>query len=428
MSGVIDLGVVTPFEPPAAARPVPRRALAAVLALICLVTVTGSAPPRPHSLPTLWAVPVNGNQDSFTVTPGGVYVLSTLGRRRISAYEPRTGKIRWTIPGLDDTAWIGAVSAGVLLTPAFNDGIAQTVALDTATGRQLWRERGDALAIAGGRVLLTEPDPDGPSVRSLRVVDLHSGATTWAYAADDRRTWAAADADTSDRVVIAAEDGQVEVHDLATGRLVAGARMPWPGAANRPDQPNGIGVTGHTLILPGADNSRPTMTVYDTETLRERWHVASPSLSGLYPCGAVMCLNDADGLTGYDEDTGRVLWHRAGAGYASTLHADRLVIENGDEGARRIVADARTGRQLTDLGTGSLAYGYGAGDPVFALSLTRDPPGRTSVGELDERTGAVELRGAVDPPADFCQNAGDVMACLVGGAQLTILDLGAAAS
>ncbi|AGL20587.1 PQQ-binding-like beta-propeller repeat protein [Actinoplanes sp. N902-109] len=421
--GVIDLGVVTPYEPSEPGRP-RLRLIAAVLAVLSLMALTGSAPPRSHALSTLWTIPVNGNEDSFTLTPDGVYVLSSLGARRITAYEPRTGRIRWTRLRPDDTSWIGVVDSGVLVAPAIDDDTTQNIAIDTGTGRQLWRRPGDAVAISAGRVLLTVGDAEGPSIRRLDVVDLHTGTVVWSHPADRRRTWVATGGEHPDRIAVVTADGQVTVHDFGTGRVLAARQLPLAAGTQHPDEPSGIGVAGHSLVLPGPDGDLSTVRLFDLTTLRERWQVSSPSLSGFYECGPVLCLNDANGLTGYDADTGRVLWRRPGDGYAASLGRDRLVIETGSEGARRVLADARTGRELTDLGTGSLGYGYDSDGPFYALFLTRDPPGRTAVGELDEHTGAIELRGALDPSADYCQSAGDLLACITGGGRLTVTAVG----
>ncbi|WP_067507828.1 PQQ-binding-like beta-propeller repeat protein [Actinoplanes sp. TFC3] len=421
--GVIELGVVTPYEPAEPVRPDLRRYLIALVLLLSAGLLTGAAPIPQHSFTTLWRIPINGNEDSFAMNPGGVYVLSSTGERRVTAYDPRTGKIRWTRMVRDSTSWIDAAGGGVLLAPTSDGSTSQTIALEDGTGRELWRQPGDSLTVHAGLVLLIQGDPEMSAVRSLRVVDLHTGTPVWSFTAGRRRTWIATGDTDADRLVVATEDGDVTVHDFGSGRVVTHGWVPWPGAIASPDQPPGVGVAGHTFFLPGTSSEQPAMTMYDTETLHERWRLSSRSIISFYECGPVFCLNDDNGLSVYDQKTGQPLWHRPGEGYAAALHRDRLVLENGI-GARRVLVDARTGRELADLGTSSLSYGDTG--PVYSLALTHQPPGRTAIGELDEHTGRIDLRGALDPAADYCQSTDRLLACYTGGSRLTITEIGRA--
>src|SRR5689334_18184580 len=118
---VIELGLVTgdDEEPRAPARrrirPGDIRILAAVVAVLCVVAVTGSEPPESHAPVTLWSVPLQGGSDSFASEGSNVYVLSTAPgqERSLTAYDLRTGEDRWTTRDVDDATWIGSVTDGV---------------------------------------------------------------------------------------------------------------------------------------------------------------------------------------------------------------------------------------------------------------------------------------------------------------------------
>ncbi|MFI5931513.1 PQQ-binding-like beta-propeller repeat protein [Actinoplanes sp. NPDC051494] len=435
---VIELGLVTGDDdgrPPTAPwRPHPRLLIATVL-VVCLCTISGSVPPRPHPFTELWSVAFRAETDSFVMLGDRVYVLSSDGGRRLTAYEQRTGTIRWTVAGLDDALWVNRAASGVLLLPTGNTtveydlGDGQTgirefapdlVAVDTATGRRLWRRSGEFLAAREGRALLVDWNEPGDAVRAARVIDLRDGTTVWSLSEPGPRTWVAVDDGDPDRVVVVRDGGRVSVHDLADGRLVADGRVPWPEAT---DYSTVLTVTGHTFHIHSAEGDLAGVSVHDTETLREKWHATSTG-GGFYSCGTIMCGNQSNGITGYDRDTGTALWRLRGDGYATELTADRLLVELGTEEAERIMIDTRTGRQLADIGSGRLIAVRGTPGPWYLVNETADPPGRTSVAELDDRTGETLLRGSIGTaPGYACESIGDVLTC--GGPQtLTVTDVG----
>ncbi|MFI5931515.1 PQQ-binding-like beta-propeller repeat protein [Actinoplanes sp. NPDC051494] len=429
---VIELGLVTGDEPRAQPwRPRPRL-LAAAVAILCLLTVTGSAPVRSHSFTELWSVPFQGDADAFTITGDAVYVLSGA---ELTAYEPHTGATRWTVPGLDGVPWIGPVVADTVLLPAgavddssdfggSGSGEAETVAIDAATGRQRWRLRGGIIDLGPGRVLL---GGGRDAAGSLRVVDLRDGSTLWSRTGLGAQTRVAAGTGTADRVVTATAGGRVTVQDAADGRLVATAGALWP--AGGPDTAFDVAVTDHTLHVQRTDYNATTLTVYDTETLTERWRTTRV-INAYYDCGPVMCLVDQLGLAGVDGTTGDRIWFRPGDGFGRPLSTDRILVDRpaggiGLDDLLSALVDSRTGRQLGYLDALELIREPGRPGPAYLIKRrTRQPPGRSAIAELNERTGEVLMRGSIERPLDYsCESAFDVLACVTADARLVVTDL-----
>ncbi|GAA2546177.1 hypothetical protein GCM10010435_14220 [Winogradskya consettensis] len=447
---VIELGLVTgdDEEPRAPARrrvrPGDIRILAAVVAVLCVVAVTGSEPPESHAPVTLWSVPLQGGSDSFASEGSNVYVLSSGegygAQRSLTAYDLRNGTARWSVQGVDDATWIGSVTDGVLTLPAAgttveyenSDGskglreyTRDTIALDTATGQELWRLRGEFFSSGGGRVLLGEWNSEGSTVSSLRVVGLRDGVTAWRRTGSGAQSWVTTNGVLSDRLVTATAEGLVEVLDFADGHVVATQRLPWQPAADSSEQTTELSVEEHTLYLRTVDGDRGRVVAYDTETLRELWRLDSRPFGGFYACGPVMCLNDDNGISGYDPVTGQLRWQRPGGGYAFPLYDDRLVVDEDQDGSRHSVIDGRTGATLTDLGTATLVWSYTDGsDQVYALTRTTQPPGATAVSALDKRTGTLAMRGLIPQVQDYgCQAAEKLLVCATNNAQLSVTDL-----
>lgn len=447
---VIELGLVTdggnpPPEP--ARRPLRhgdlRRVLVAAVAALCVLTVTGSARPEQHGPRQLWSVPFREGGDVFTVAGGTVYVLNTSGNSTLRAYGLHTGAALWSSTELGDATWVGSIESGVMLLPAADttvqfedehgsDGFRQftreTVAVDAATGRQLWRRAGEFSVTTGGRVLLIEWNADGSAARTVHVIDLRDGAPVWSRPAGGVETWVARGTLTgdTDRLLTVTPEGRVAVYDLADGHPVTTGRVPWKGENPGDDSYTNVSVEGHTFYLESVDRGQGTLTAYDTETLHEKWHTGARSYGGFYPCGAVLCVNDVEGTTGYDRDTGEMRWRTPGSTNGIPLRDGRLVVADDANGSRHSLIDGATGRRVADLGHASLVWDFSSPeDTPYLLNHTREPAGLMSVAELDQRSGEVFVRGTIEPVLDYsCQNTGDVLVCVTPQGRLTVTDVG----
>ncbi|MEV4641668.1 PQQ-binding-like beta-propeller repeat protein [Actinoplanes sp. NPDC049548] len=448
---VIELGLVTGDDNPSPEpdrRPLPRRdlkrMLVAAVAALCVLTVTGSAPPVSHAPRQLWSVPFREGNGIFIVSGGAVYVLlSVSGASTLSAYSLRTGQELWTSSELADAAWVSSVQAGVMLLPAadttveFQDGqggqvsrqfTRETAAVDAATGRQLWRRPGEFSALTGGHVLMVEWNDDGSAARNLTVVNLHDGVPVWSRPAGALETWTSRVATTgdTDRLVTVAPGGKVAVYDLADGRPVTTGRVPWQGQNPQEDSYANISVEGHAFYLENVERGRGTVTAYDTETLHEKWRIGARSYGGFYSCGAVLCVNGDQGATGYDRETGQVRWRTPGYTNAIPLRDGRIVISDDEDDARHSLIDGNTGRRIADLGRATLVWDASSPQetPYLVTSSTRlaEP---TTVAVLDQRTGEVWMRGGIDPVLDYsCQSSDDMLVCVTPEGRLTVTDVG----
>src|SRR6188768_4132855 len=123
---VIELGVVSeggdgpdvrPTRRPLGRRDL-RSLLVAIVAAASVLTVTGSARPDPSGLTQLWSIPFELGSGAYVLTPDSVYVLTQPGQGRLSAYDLRTGGLRWSHPAPEDSSWLSGIQAGALLLPA----------------------------------------------------------------------------------------------------------------------------------------------------------------------------------------------------------------------------------------------------------------------------------------------------------------------
>ncbi|MEU4215256.1 PQQ-binding-like beta-propeller repeat protein [Actinoplanes sp. NPDC026623] len=447
---VIELGLVTDGgeQPPAGPsrrglrRNELRRVLVAVVAIVCVLTVTGSARPDPHGPQRLWSTPFQQGADSFMVSGDAAYVLAQAGTTRVTAYDLRTGAVRWSNSNIGSPNWLGQIQAGVLLLPGdyatarFTDldgteisreFTRDTVAVDTATGRRLWHRPGEMSVATDDRVLLTEWNDDGSRVTTLRVVRISDGVDIWSRPAGHLAVWVTDTLERSEpgRLVTATAKGEVEVLDLADGSVVAAATLPW-GRRSAPDnQDTALTMQGHRLYVQRAEQERTSITAYDTETLRRMWHIESDTLGGAYDCGPVLCMRGPDGASGYDSDTGELRWRLPGSPDAFPLGGGKLLVDDDESGVRHHLVDVATGRRLADLGTGSPVWNYTTAASPYLLANTREPAGLVSISQYDERSGELLLRGTMPPVIEYgCQSAGSLLACVTQDGLLAVTDVG----
>lgn len=443
---VIELGFVASHGDEPSAEPARprrraelRRVLVALVAVCCVLTVTGSARPHPRGLTQLWSIPYSPEADGYRLIGDTLYVLSQTGERRLTAHDIRTGAVRWSTANVEHSSWVTAVEGGVLLMPTSismisgkdPDGMTysrevrrDTVAIDAATGRRLWQKAGEFMTALGDRVLLAEWDETGERARRLRMVRLRDGGTIWSRDRGDLASWST---DTTpgtrpDRLVTVTAQGRVEVIALADGLVVTTGTLPWPAARN--NDYSTITVQGRRFYLDQTVRSRSTVTAYDTDTLRRLWAVEQASSGGSFGCGPVVCILDGKSTSGHDRATGARIWQLSKSTSTYPLANGQLLIDE-DNGARRALMDAATGRRLADLGTGMPVW-----DPLgrampYLVARTTQPPGRTSVSSFDPATGAVTLRGAIPQTLDFgCQNEADLLVCPTQDNQLIVTDVG----
>lgn len=443
---VIDLGLVTGGDQPPPAgerrsrdRRDVRRVLVAVVAAFCVLTVTGSARPDPRGLPRLWSIPYSESGDAFTLNGDALYLLTTAGGTKLTAYDLRTGAIRWSNGELADTTSSGSIAGGVILMPAGSttaryeaeDGTEalrqfsrETVAVDTATGRELWRRAGEFNVATDDLAVLTELNDEGSAVMALRAVRLSDGSPVWSHPAGNLESWFSdrPGSAAAERLITITPQGEIEVLNLADGALVTSGRLPWGRQSPEDNGYSSVTPEGRRLYLIRTRQDGSTIAAYETDTLRELWQIQRPSPGGVVDCGSVICINSENELAGYDRDSGQPRWRVPGAANAFPLPDGRVLVAVNETGARLV--DAATGRQLADLGAAGPVWSFGAAASPYLVAPTRQPAGFMSVIRVDHRSGEVLMRGTIVPVGGGCQSAGSLLACVTQNEQLIVTDVG----
>jgi outer membrane protein assembly factor BamB len=451
---VIELGVVTrdDDEPPAAPvrhlfdRPGRRRALVAIVTAVCVLTVTGSSRPDPGGLPQLWSVPYEPDSGTFTLTADSVYVLSPLGESSITAHDLQTGAVRWSRPSPPEVNWLSGVQSGTLLLPAgmttsehvdeagstvYRQIQRETIALDAATGRQLWRKPGELVTIAGDRVLLTEWNKAGDEITTFRTVRLRDGGTLWSRPAGNAETWTTdfVPGAVPDRLVTVTAQGRAEVLSLADGRTLATRTIPWlPQSRDMVEEDEdhtSVSMEGGQLYLDHLVSGRSTVTAYDAATLQQLWQIKQQTVGGAFGCGPLLCLSTGTETTGHDRRTGEVRWQIPGAINIVPLRNGLLMVLDDETGAGHHLMDAVTGRRVADLGTAMPVWHYWGNAMPYLVAQAAPPADFSLLSWVDERTGEVLLRGRIPTVLEHgCQSNGTVVACMTQDNRLIVTDVG----
>jgi hypothetical protein len=275
------------------------------------------------------------------------------------------------------------------------------------------------------RVLLLEWTKNGERARVLRMVRLRDGSTLWSRDRGELTSWAT---DTTpgarpDRLVTVVGPGRAEVLSLTDGSIVATGTLPWT-PTSRSDDYSAVTVQRRQLFLDQNVRNKATVTSYDTDTLQRQWSVDLTSPGGSYGCGPVVCVSDGDTTYGHDWATGARLWRLDGPSGTYPLANGQLLVDE-QNGARRALMDAATGRRLADLGTGMPVWDSAGRAAPYLVARTVEPPGLTSISRFDPATGEVTLRGAIPPALDFgCQSEAGLLVCPTQENRLIITDVG----
>jgi outer membrane protein assembly factor BamB len=435
---VIDLGRVghEGDDPPAGFRPRMlrrhewRRLLLVVVAVGCVLTVTGSARPDPRGLVQLWDVPFALDTDSYQLSGNDVYVLDRSGGGQLTAHDARTGAVRWSAPAGGATGLVGARAGAVLMradstviseekpdgSSSFREFSRETVAVDPATGRQLWRGPGETMTVLDDHALLLEWDGTGERARRTRLVRLRDGGTVWSRDGSNAVSWAIDPAPgvRADRLVTVTAEGRAEVIALADGSVVTIGTLPRPGESSF------ITMHAQQLYQDRTVNGRTTITAYDVDTLSRQWTVEQPS-GGSFGCGPVACFSDGEAIQGHDRATGARLWRLSGISNVYPLTGGRL-LARAEQGAWHTVVAGTTGRRVTELGRGMPVWDP-QGHLTYLIAGTRQPPGLTSVSSFDPATAKVVLRGTV-ASAQTCRADQGLLTCVTEDNRLAVTDVG----
>jgi outer membrane protein assembly factor BamB len=442
---VIDLGDVTQDTRPPAVPLDHRRLVRAVLALLTLaglVTLAGSARPRPATVRPLWTMAL-AEQEGFMLDENTAYLERAAG---LTAYDLATGRVRWTAPtaaGVLDH--FGARPfGGLLLAPVepvriiksdpgggyvyYTEFSRATAALDSATGHELWRTAGEIspVTITGDTALAVERDKAGHLIR-IRRLRLPDGRVLWARPVPGATHIAVA----RDKIVTAGDKGEIHVYGYADGALRRTGRVPWPTGSAQSGQYTDLSEAGQYFTVVQHRVDLNLATVYRPDDLRPLWN-ADASWGFVQACGPLLCTFSRGGVVGRDPASGRVVWQQPGMAGVQVLTGNRLLLDNANAyapGSDVVLVDPGTGRQIGAPIRGmpvasALSYPSSLPHPSMLILRPTTRSEKVAVVRLDIATGATTLLGAIQRPGERpCRSAGRYLACPREGA-LTITAVG----
>lgn len=431
---IIDLGYAeVPDEPdrPLRATVGHLRPIGAVaLVLVCLLFVGGAAQPPPALLARLGVVDWSDGRvvdDRMPNLVAGRLVMPA--GDEVLAYHP-DGRLAWrsrpdfdygSDPGFFDIFELaGAVAVVRLSLRSFSSGTSrasalETLGLDPATGRELWRLEGAARRIGDFFVSYGEASDGEQRARVYRSLPdelLWSTPAARIMAADP----------ATDALMTVTGDGIFTEHALSTGAVRKTGRMQMPQVASA-EGTVGLRVLRDRLIVYSLQYGMNEPTVqaqgYDRATLQPLAQAPVDLFVGTDECGPVLCGFSYKEVSIVDRDTHAVLW-RAATGESLVWSTSGLLA--GDSKLRLV--DPRTGRTLVDASGWEAVYHLrrspGQQAPAVVIRRLDD---RTYVGHLTPQ--GIRVLGSVPRLLRDCQSYQDLMVCAAprDGAEVWRLDL-----
>ncbi len=358
----IDLGELIEVDDDAGAdapqsRPkwrVPAWASAALVVLAVLAVVAGP-PPRPR---VVRIADFPGIERGFMLLDGG-FVRQDGGELFFVGAD---GRERWRIPWqetVNDDMQDGVIGGRLLFRIQRAGGDVQTIALDVATGEQLWQLDGWAFDL--GDVVMEWGD------EGLRIHDPGDGRLLW-----ESRDHRAAQPDPRTRsMFILDRDQRMTERDLRTGEVRRSQQLVLPAELDQLDIQTGeeylmvaaFSMAGqrHELVY----LSRPELRLLQAPPVRYDYR---------YDCGAVDCVlrfgggGEAGGVV--DRATNRLLWSVDEGQIVLPWEGGRLMLTGFTQSPSEVraleIVDPVTRRSLVD---------------VTGWTLLADPGGRSAPAE-----------------------------------------------
>jgi outer membrane protein assembly factor BamB len=304
-----------------------------------------------------WQVRLGGAVRT-SVAYDGEHLLTGDQSGTLTALDPDNGDVAWSA-SLDTGLVEGPVVAGGRVLVQDGDGVVHAFSQE---GDIDWQTRGrgsSATPMAAGNGVVLTLD----NFLDLTAFDLEDGHELWTRELSTTRTTPAI---VGEEVVVGTRAGDVEVLDLATGRLVDRWSLPLatPGAEWFDDV--SPAVVGDCLVITAYGGQRTTDTVLFAYPLKPdvpggfELHTTSRPLPGAVTEPPVAVGDDVvvpipDGLVEVAADgTTATLQDSPGTIQTGAVVADGIVV------ARR--KDQVQGRRLTD---GKLLWSVPAGDPAY---------------------------------------------------------------
>lgn len=442
---VIELGDITPGSdlpeataPPGYDRRAVRRFALAVVAVVVLLAVTGSARPEPTMLRVLWSIPF-GAADRFTVAADAVHAVTG---DQLTSYDLSSGAVRWSVPMPEPTGWpTEAEAAAVVLLPA--DRVAKqinspdggsylleyyrwTVAVDARTGAELWRRPGEVYATTRDAALLVDRAGDGSgTMLAFRLVGLRDGGVRWDRpgAGAVRTAVGGADPLNPDALVTVTATGDATTLRIADGTPIASGHLDFRVGSPQDGDFVDMVADRRNLYLRQSNGRGDTLTAYALATLSQVWRLAGTARVSAYPCGAVVCSVQSDATIGLDPETGAIRWRVPGAQSAWPVAPGRLLSDEGLSGGFALVDEA-TGRRIGPVGVG-IPVAAADGTAAYLLGNTPSSVYRTVVSRIDLVTGEIAVRGMIDRTGEYgCTATADRLVCPTTSGRLEVAAVG----
>jgi hypothetical protein len=429
---VIELGDVT-ATPDALDDPGPlpiRKVALGLIAVLCLLTVTGSARPAAPLVRLLWRIPVFFN-DATTLTEDTMYLhRATPAGARLTAFDLGTGKIRWSRTTGQVVGYVEAAPrAGILLVAADRQSVQlplgdpadltteftrATMALDAATGAELWTAPGQVQSVDGDTALMSDIDDKGHQVR-LRLIALRDHHPIWSVDTAAAQTQiVATTGSTPAKIVTASAGGEIKIFRYADGKLLRTARIAWTTPQPTADIWNDMSAVGDVLVVNRSTQERVEATAYRLDTMAEVWRAAGVR-SFAFDCGSIVCVTDNVGMAGYDAHSFRRLWLLPDVVSARSAGPGRVVVGDTGEDTRQLLVDAATGRAIGAPVQGGAIWNGRADGDLLVLHSTGSPPDRTSITRWDPDTGGQHLLGSMDKLLGYrCAAVSRFLTCFRG--------------
>ncbi|MDR7273520.1 hypothetical protein [Catenuloplanes atrovinosus] len=410
----IDLGVPADDEwggTGAAWRP-SRGLLAAVLAVLLVFTLAGSAPLSASG----WRagqLPIAAGDDFALV--GDLLVVAE--ESTVTAYRvPRLDPV-WTV-SVPASEGHSLTRAGDLLVIGGLNGVGrqlESTAVTVATGAVRWRHQGRIIPLPGSDVLLAVSDVPSVSASGRRLTGAIDGIDAFGM-----RRWsvrlpssAVAVPLPGGQFLLVHDDGATEVRDAGDASVRATGEF--PAAAYAPDNPR---LVGSTVVLrhPGDNTSR--ISGYDVRTLAHRWSRTVGGLQSVDECGELVCLGTTIGVRALDPRDGSSAW--VSPSWRRALSWGDVTVAYGRPtgvDARLALVEPMTGGPLLDLSAWQQVTSV-TDDVVLAHPDAAR--GDTLVATVASDRRSVRVLGAIPAASGGCRAGGGVLACRQGGGILGV--------
>jgi hypothetical protein len=425
---IIDLGYADPLGEPERSRPTVVGRLSRVglglLLLACLATFGGSAVPPASAFTRVGVIRSDGDvPDNGTPTPVAGLVVTTTMADEVVAYHP-DGRLAWRTTSVwepteerdlyETIEWDGDIlqtrTGGRMVARDVRAVDVESVALDPATGRELWRMRG--VPRRAGELILVSEEPFD-STKGMRVYRSLPDGLLWT-APPIRMTGVDPATDT---LLTLTEQGHFTEYQLSTGKVRRSAELRLPHVSSQLEELSML-LWRDRLILRA---SAPLMTQpleramsYDRATLRPLAQSPLDQVRRVQECGPVLCASSFERTYILDNDTLAQLWYTTPS-FISWIPSGLLLWSD-----RGRLVDERTGRSRVDAsGWEPVLYRRGSTTEMsMSALLTRRVGKRTYVARLTPE--AIQVLGIVPQRLSDCRHYHELLWCQTDDDQIEV--------